>query len=389
MITKNKLSIIIPCYNCEKTLEESVNSIYTQNINIPFEIIMVDDGSTDGTYDLIKSLSKKYKEIKFFFNKKNKGGGATRNIAVKKSDGEIIFCLDSDDYLDEGSLGKMVNLWKEKKCDGVIYEKSIKFKRNNPKNVALLDIFDFDGKEIPIESFFGEKLCPLFTVFLFTRESFDIIEGYPENHGFDTQGFGFRFFLNDLKVYVCPDTVYWHRVGLPKSYYVREYEAGKANHNWYLLLEEFLYIFEDEIKEKILNWNLNSPYMENNMGFLVKTIKISSEKKKLLTHFSKDQYTERLKNKTTDNYDKYWLGTYLFHKKDYGNSKKIFEDLLKENFYANYIHIYLSKCVEETKTESEFLKPEEIDRVLKLSPQGKSARIIQKVLRRLIKIFKK
>ena len=60
---KNKISIIMPCYNCSGTLEEAVTSIYTQNLIIPFEIVMVNDGSTDNTFELIKELKKKIEEL--------------------------------------------------------------------------------------------------------------------------------------------------------------------------------------------------------------------------------------------------------------------------------------------------------------------------------------
>ncbi len=110
----HKLSIIIPCYNSAKTLEEALTSACAQELSIPFEIVMVDDNSEDNTRELMKKLAGEYKNIRYFFHDTNKGGGATRNTAVAKSTGDLIFCLDSDDILTPGMLGKMVNMLLEK-----------------------------------------------------------------------------------------------------------------------------------------------------------------------------------------------------------------------------------------------------------------------------------
>ena len=92
-MTKHKLSIIIPCYNCTSTLEEALSSVYTQNLTTPFEVIMVNDGSTDSTLVLITELSKKYPYITYYNHEKNRGGGATRNTGIAKTTGDLIYCL--------------------------------------------------------------------------------------------------------------------------------------------------------------------------------------------------------------------------------------------------------------------------------------------------------
>lgn len=90
---KPLLTIIIPCYNCRETLEEAVNSCYLQDLQEPFEIILVDDCSTDNTREIMKTMSGKYREVRLFYHDKNKGGGATRNTAISHADGELILSL--------------------------------------------------------------------------------------------------------------------------------------------------------------------------------------------------------------------------------------------------------------------------------------------------------
>ncbi|HSQ74487.1 MAG TPA: glycosyltransferase, partial [Bacteroidota bacterium] len=84
---KPKLSIIVPCYNCEETLGEAVDSVYQQEPEVPFDITMVDDASTDGTYDRMRALAARHPGIRIVKHHRNRGGGATRNTAVAHSDG--------------------------------------------------------------------------------------------------------------------------------------------------------------------------------------------------------------------------------------------------------------------------------------------------------------
>ena len=69
-----KISIIIPCYNCAKTLREAVASCYVQKLD-NFEIVMVDDGSADNTKEIMQKLASKHPEIPFNFGEYSVGGG--------------------------------------------------------------------------------------------------------------------------------------------------------------------------------------------------------------------------------------------------------------------------------------------------------------------------
>ncbi|MDD5068948.1 MAG: glycosyltransferase, partial [Candidatus Pacebacteria bacterium] len=222
------------------------NSCYTQGFqNDEFEVLMVDDGSTDSTPALIKQLALEHKNIRYFFHEKNQGGGATRNTAVAKSLSEVIFCLDSDDLLPAGSLSKMYQYLKEKKCDGVSIHRSIKFGGNNIKNIDHIDVSPYPDKKIPFKSLIRpeEEFCPLDVTFMYTKNAFQKIGGYPTKHGFDTQGFSWRFLCAGLVAYTCPDAEYLHRIHFTRSYYLREYDAGRVNYNWRDILLEHYYVF--------------------------------------------------------------------------------------------------------------------------------------------------
>ena len=102
-----KLSIIIPCYNSEETLEEAVLSLNTQKFTTPHEVVIVNDGSTDKTEQLIISLAKNNSNIKYIAHESNKGGAIAFNTAIENSTGDVIFCLDSDNVLAPDTLPRM------------------------------------------------------------------------------------------------------------------------------------------------------------------------------------------------------------------------------------------------------------------------------------------
>ncbi len=116
-----KVSIIIPCYNEEENIEETVKSL--MKIDYPknkLEILVIDDGSTDRTYEIARRLAKKIKNMKVF--RKFQGGKAsTVNFGIKKSTGQLIMVLDADTKLARNTLKKMVRLiMSDKKVMSVI-----------------------------------------------------------------------------------------------------------------------------------------------------------------------------------------------------------------------------------------------------------------------------
>ncbi|WP_159561387.1 glycosyltransferase family 2 protein [Alcanivorax sp. S71-1-4] len=100
------LSIVVPCFNSEKFLSGLLHSIYTAGISKNMEVILVDDGSTDETFDTIRKLSFE-KEWVRGVGKSNGGPASARNFGAKNALGEFLIFLDADDELEEGCLGKV------------------------------------------------------------------------------------------------------------------------------------------------------------------------------------------------------------------------------------------------------------------------------------------
>ena len=104
---KNLVSVVIPTYNREKTLEASIKSVEDQTYD-DIEIIVVDDGSTDGTEALVQHLSSEDTRIRYLKNSKAEGVSGARNTGIDAAVGEYIAFNDSDDYFRKVKIQKQI-----------------------------------------------------------------------------------------------------------------------------------------------------------------------------------------------------------------------------------------------------------------------------------------
>lgn len=113
-----KISVIIAAYNAEKYLAETLNSIVNQTID-SYEILVVNDGSTDGTMDILRAYQKDYAHLKVI-DKENGGPSSARNAALTAASGEYVYFLDADDIVELDALLTLYNRAQEQNADLVI-----------------------------------------------------------------------------------------------------------------------------------------------------------------------------------------------------------------------------------------------------------------------------
>ena len=118
-----KLSVLIPVYNVEEYLEECVDSVLQQS-NQDFEIILVDDGSTDSSGVICDRLREAHSDKIEVIHKKNEGQLLARQDAVHAAGGEILLFLDSDDCLRADALETIADCFNQTDCDMVLYNAS-------------------------------------------------------------------------------------------------------------------------------------------------------------------------------------------------------------------------------------------------------------------------
>jgi CMP-N-acetylneuraminic acid synthetase len=113
-----KVTVYIPTHNYGKFLSQAINSVIKQKFN-DWELIVIDDGSTDDTRDILKGFSA-HPKIKII-HQERKGLAVTNNIALRLSQGEYIMRLDADDYLDENALLVLSNILNTHPEIGLVY----------------------------------------------------------------------------------------------------------------------------------------------------------------------------------------------------------------------------------------------------------------------------
>lgn len=94
---KNKISVVVPIYNSENSLDVCLKSIVRQNYK-NFEIILIDDGSTDKSQEICRQYQKEYQNV-YYYYQLNSGVSAARNVGIDKATGDLIYFMDSDDIL--------------------------------------------------------------------------------------------------------------------------------------------------------------------------------------------------------------------------------------------------------------------------------------------------
>ena len=158
-----KYSVIIPCYNSEKTISEAIHSIPNNPSDI--EIIVIDDGSSDDTCNIVNVLCDEYKGI-VLIKQENQGAGAARQKGVKTAKGEYLTFLDSDDVFDTAAFSVFDNVIQQYPDTDII-----RFKNNNFTDIS----------EVPANNNFSldDNLITVFNHDAFVNEVFcnEIIDG--------------------------------------------------------------------------------------------------------------------------------------------------------------------------------------------------------------------
>lgn len=156
-IEQLKISVIIPVYNAEKTLKKCIDSVLSQTYTC-FEIILVDDGSSDSSRKLCDNYHKTYQNI-LTVHQENKGVSVARNVGIEIAKGDYVFFLDSDDSIKKDLFEKYIFSIVNEKVDVVIGGLlQIDEKGNIKGTIRNKEIGNF-GKEIWLQ------ICTAFEIF--------------------------------------------------------------------------------------------------------------------------------------------------------------------------------------------------------------------------------
>lgn len=271
-----KLSVIIPVYNVEEYLVETLDSVVNQTMD-NYEIILVNDGSTDNSQSIIDDYAKRYENIVSIYQE-NSGPGKARNKGIDVSRGEYIIFVDSDDIIPEDSLLKR-------------YNHAI----DNNADIAVCATHLYDGeKDWPIKSHFLEEgpkdirndlellwmMGPCNKIY--KRELLQDIR-FPENINYgEDQVFVLKAYLKANKIYSSQYVGYYYRMrkenggSLTQQVFVNPSKViDNVTVLWGLVSNDINYEIDDENIRKnlknayfyrLVNVNIWPPFKEAFIG---------------------------------------------------------------------------------------------------------------------------
>lgn len=279
-MNNTRISVLIPCYNQEKHIKHTIEAIINQTIK-PDEIIVVDDGSTDRSVELIRNLP-----VILIQHQINKGPSVARNTALQNSSGDIVIYVDADAYADNNMIASILQAYNfphNDKLAGVT---------GRGVEVYIKNIYD-RWRSLHAKQDFGNKMrdnvpYPFGLCMSFFRDKLIEVGGfdpfYPINAGEDFD-LGLRFTKAGYWLRYWPDAIVYHQHSdtneslrnVQYNWYYWSYIAKKRNHSWPSTL--IFGIFRRLIIDTIIDILIYHDIRLAKLNFEIFKIKFSSLKK--------------------------------------------------------------------------------------------------------------
>lgn len=211
-----EMSVIIPCYNQGRYLNDAVSSVLAQTYQ-DFEIVIVNDGSTDKfTNKLLANLQCPKIRVLYY---KNGGVSAARNNGIKLSRGKYILPLDADDRIGPSYLGKAVDILDNDDSIGIVY--------------CDAKYFGMKRSKMPLPEFSMSKMLLENVIFcsgMFRKKDWERSGGYCEDMklGYEDWDFWLSILELGVKVYKIPEVLFYYRIKkLSRNKSIMENESSK------------------------------------------------------------------------------------------------------------------------------------------------------------------
>ncbi len=248
--SESLVSVIMPAYNASKCIAKAIESVLSQDYR-NFELIIVDDGSTDDTKEIIDSF--KDDRIRYFYEE-NAGSASARNLAVKQSNGSFIVILDSDDMITEDFITKHIHEFEKNPQADLVYCDDCLVDENG-KTIKVIEYPEYPDRKSLIRDLFRSGY-PIVSFRTCIRKSvFDKLglfdESLPVGEDYDMMR---RFVKHDMKIHHLKGALYLRRMGFDSL--SRNYTAQKVESLFEILrrfVDTFTYgeLFPDVVWEKI------------------------------------------------------------------------------------------------------------------------------------------
>jgi len=233
-----KVSVIIPTYNYGKYIETAIESVLSQTYR-DYEIIVIDDGSTDNTKDVIAT---NYNKSVRYYYQKNKGASAARNKGIRESNGEYLLFLDADDFIGKNTLSAFMNCSK-KSPNRILYGSWVRYRIEKEKLIKMQVREEFKGDDLLNAWFRGSFYIVCNSIFWY-HKIVQHLNGWDEELTVgDDADIAHRALMEGYQFIYCPGAV---------SYYQYHPEVKSISSN--INSEEIAktQLFDAKKKEKLL-----------------------------------------------------------------------------------------------------------------------------------------
>lgn len=213
-----KLSFIVPFYNVEKYIGACLESLYAQDIPLDeYEVICVDDCSPDNSVQIVKEYQSRYSNLIIVQHEQNKGLGGARNTGLKHASGEYVWFIDSDDYIENYQISRLMNLCISNELDVLFFNyQRVDDMRNIIENGTVFEDEEVLTGNKFINKVFGNSFiyhlgyvwrCIFKTQYLIDNHLF-----FPEMEYWEDTEFFPKVILNANRVQSVKEIIYNYRV---------------------------------------------------------------------------------------------------------------------------------------------------------------------------------
>ena len=273
---KNKVSVVIPVYNSEKTIGKCLASVQRQT-DSDLEIIVIDDGSIDCTSEIVQEIQKKDSRIKYY-RQNNQGPSAARNKGIEVASGELLIFVDADDIIMESMVEELKTLREKEKVELVIVNRIRinKFKNKLTSNVVEIPEKKFSSKEKIKQDFFNLLNSGCLNTLWGKLYNLDIIKNNKIKMDEDLDmGEDLQFNLSYMKEI---SSIYISNKALYIYYQNNSYLTNKFRENMFAKRKKAIDLFYAFLREEHLNTDIIS-YLYLKLFFRVLFKRINTLKK--------------------------------------------------------------------------------------------------------------
>ena len=267
------LSIVVPVYNVDSYLKKCLDSIYSIK-NIKKEVILINDGSTDSSLDILKFYNRKYSYCTKLITKENGGLSEARNVGIRNSNGKYIYFIDSDDYIDALKFENIFFEGLQKNVD-IIKASGYFFKENK--------IEKLNKKEIETKIYSGEELIKLLHkninirvevwLSIYKKDFLNKINNFFEKGLiYEDTIFSYKCWLNHPTIMYINENFYYYRIRRGSIM-----NSNKEKENFKYKLINCKLLLKELEKQKILLDEVYSFIIKVNLYGIIRLKKYNSE----------------------------------------------------------------------------------------------------------------